>query len=346
MIATSDTAAGGIAPDAVAVGQGFRLAHLSDLHLASPLALSVGDMFSKRLVGYLSWQLRRRRIHRADVLRVLTEDLRGEGADHIVVTGDIVNISLVREFQAAATWLASLGPADRISVIPGNHDAYVRIGWEGSLAAWRPYMLSDGPPPGEGDEPNGGGARFPFLRRRGPIAVIGLSSAIPSAPGFALGRLGEAQLATAESMLRWLDPRDVFRVVLVHHPPVAPRGDGRKRLLDADAFAAMLVRAGCELVLHGHNHCTRFYELPGRDGPVPVIGVASASALPVDGHPPGQYHLYRIGRTVGGWQVDVEIRGIDIDLRVSAAARRRLTVERPRAAPPVSGLPAPVLRRT
>lgn len=157
MIATSDTAAGGIAPDAVAVGQGFRLAHLSDLHLASPLALSVGDMFSKRLVGYLSWQLRRRRIHRADVLRVLTEDLRGEGADHIVVTGDIVNISLVREFQAAATWLASLGPADRISVIPGNHDAYVRIGWEGSLAAWRPYMLSDGPPPGEGDEPNGGG---------------------------------------------------------------------------------------------------------------------------------------------------------------------------------------------
>src|SRR5512134_2558677 len=160
--------------------EAFCLAHLSDLHLASPLALSPGDMFNKRLVGYLSWQLRRRHIHRADVLRVLTADLRGGRPDHTVVTGDIVNISLAREFQAAAAWLASLGPADRVSVIPGNHDAYVRVGWERSWAAWHPYMTSDGAGPGRGGGAAGEDARFPFIRRRGPIAIVGLSSAIPS----------------------------------------------------------------------------------------------------------------------------------------------------------------------
>lgn len=323
-----DQAAGG-------TGDTFCLAHLSDLHLASPLALAAGDVFNKRLVGYLSWQLRRRRIHRSDVLRVLTADLLAARPDHIAVTGDVVNISLAAEFRAAADWFATLGPADKVTVIPGNHDAYVRVA-EGSWAAWRPYMTPDNAP-GEGGTPSAGDARFPFVRRRGPIALVGLSSAIPSAPGYALGRLGEAQLASAEQSLRRLGEAGAFRIVLIHHPPVSGRGDGRKRLIDADAFAQVLARAGGELVLHGHNHYGRFYDLPGRDGPVPVVGVASASALPVDGHPPGQYHLYRITRTADGWQVEVQVRGVDRALRVGEAERRRLAIMRVHAEPVTSG---------
>ena len=314
----------------------FCLAHLSDLHLASPLALAAGDMFNKRLVGYLSWQLRRRRIHRSDVLRVLTSDLLAARPDHIVVTGDIVNISLAAEFRAAADWLATLGPAHRVTVIPGNHDAYVRVTWQRSWAAWRRYMTSDDGP-AEGDASNGGDARFPFVRRRGSIALVGLSSAIPSAPGYALGRLGEPQLAAVERLLHQLGDIGAFRILLIHHPPVARRRHGRQRLLDADAFATMLARAGGELVLHGHNHFARFYDLPGRDGPVPIVGVASASALPVDGHPPGQYHLYRIVRTADGWEVEVEVRGVDRALHVGEAERRRLKIARLHTKPVISG---------
>ncbi len=301
----------------------------------SPLVLAAGDVFNKRLVGYLSWQLRRRRIHRSDVLKVLTDDLLSARPDHIVVTGDIVNISLAAEFKAAAEWLASLGPADRVSVIPGNHDAYVRVAWEGSWAAWKRYMTSDGAPDRSGG-PVGGDARFPFVRRRGPVALVGLTSAIPSGPGYALGRLGEAQLAAAERLLRSLGEDGAFRIVLIHHPPVARPGHRRKRLLDAAAFATMLARAGAELVLHGHNHFPSFCELAGRDGPVPVVGAASGSALPVDGHPPGQYHLYRIARAADGWDVEVEVRGVDGALRVDEAERRRLKIARLRADPVMS----------
>jgi 3',5'-cyclic AMP phosphodiesterase CpdA len=328
-----------VSPDAVEATSGrpsFCLAHLSDLHLASPLALAAGDVFNKRLVGYLSWKLRRRHIHRSDVLRVLTADLLAAGPDHIAVTGDIVNISLAAEFRAAADWLATLGPSHRVSVVPGNHDAYVPVSWERSCSAWRVYMTSDGAPD-EGRASPGENGPFPFIRRRGPIALVGLSSAIPSAPGFALGRVGEAQLAEVGQQLRRLGEAGAFRILLIHHPPVAGRGQRRQRLIDADAFAMMLARAGGEMVLHGHNHFARFYDLPGRDGPVPVVGVASASALPVDGHPPGQYHLYRIARTTGGWDVEVEVRGVDGALRVSEADRRRLTIARRHVDPAISG---------
>ena len=322
---------GSIPRDRVTANRTYCLAHLSDLHLASPLALASGDVFNKRIVGYLSWQLRRRRIHRSDVVRAMTADLLAAHPDHIAVTGDIVNISLATEFRAAAAWLATLGSTEQVTVVPGNHDAYVRVAWEGSLSTWRDHMTSDAsadvPPTPAGGEP------FPFVRQRGPIALVGLSSAIPSAPGFALGRIGELQLAAAEHQLRRLGDAGAFRIILLHHPPVARHGDGRKRLMDADAFAAVLARAGGELVLHGHNHVACFHDLPGRDGPVPVVGVASASALPVDGHPPGQYHLYRIARTADGWEVEVEVRGVDRALRVSEAERRRLTIARRHSAP-------------
>ena len=38
------------------------------------------------------------------------------------------------------------------------------------------------------------GAPFPFVRRRGPLALIGVSSAVPTPPLMATGRLGRAQL--------------------------------------------------------------------------------------------------------------------------------------------------------
>ncbi len=337
---THTTAGDPASPESMAANghrhDAFCLAHLSDLHLASPLVLAVGDVFTKRLVGYLSWQLRRRHIHRSDVLRVLTADMLAARPDHIAVTGDIVNISLAAEFRAAAEWLAALGPADRVSVVPGNHDAYVRGTWEGAWSAWRIYMSSDDAAESNGAQPGKDG-RFPFVRRRGPVALVGLSSAIPSAPGYALGRVGDAQLAAVERLLRGLGEAGAFRILLIHHPPIAGRGQRRQRLLDADAFAGVLARAGGEMVLHGHNHFARFYDLPGRDGPVPVVGVASASALPVDGHPPGQYHLYRIVRTADGWEVEVEVRGVDSELRVAEADRRRLTLARSHVCPAISG---------
>ena len=59
------------------------------------------------------------------MLDALVEDLQAQRPDHIAVTGDLVNISLVAEFAPARAWLESVGTPDHVTVVPGNHDAYV-----------------------------------------------------------------------------------------------------------------------------------------------------------------------------------------------------------------------------
>lgn len=284
----------------------FTLAHLSDPHVPPLPRAPFGALLNKRLLGYLSWRRRRDKVHLAEVLEHLTVDLRERAPDHTVVTGDLVNISLPEEFPAAARWLGRLGPPERVTVVPGNHDAYVAVPWEGSWHHWGDYMSSESG--GEGASPRRpeGFGDFPLVRRRGPLALVGTSSALPTAPGLATGRLGAEQRARLEALLRRLGEEGRFRVVLIHHPPADSRTKARKSLVDAPAFRELLGRVGAEMVLHGHDH--RFFEgeIAGPMGPVPVFGVPSASALSQGGKPAAHYQLYRIEAVPEGWRIEVE----------------------------------------
>jgi len=284
----------------------FTLAHLSDPHLSHWRVAGGRELAGKRVLGFLSWQLNRRRIHRAEVLELLVQDMLRQKPDHIAVTGDITNISLPQEFAAAARWLQRLGEPDRVTLVPGNHDAYVALPWAEGLGRWTPYMLGDGAAAPGNDVP----AEFPFLRRRDGVALVGVSSAEPMPYRSAGGRLGHAQLARLEAMLRALGAERLCRVVLIHHPPQPHTTATRKSLLDAAEFRSTLLRAGAELVLHGHTHRSHLDRLPVPGGHVPVLGVPSASALPHGGKPAARYQLLRIARDGTGWQVDVELRGL------------------------------------
>src|SRR5437763_16900738 len=102
------------------------------------------------------------------------------------MTGDVVKLAIESEFAPALTWLRSLGPPDRVTAIPGNHDAYVRATQHRFAEVFSDYL--------RGDDASKAGGTFPFLRRRGPLALIGLTSAVPTAPFMATGRFGRAQL--------------------------------------------------------------------------------------------------------------------------------------------------------
>ena len=169
--------------------------------------------------------------------------------DHIAVTGDLTHLGLPQEFREAATWLARLGKPEAITVVPGNHDAYVRESWRETFAQWSAYMRGDG-----AGETNGPDDAFPSLRIRREVALIGLSTARPSAPFLATGRLGERQLQRLDRMLAQTAGSGLFRVVLLHHPPAAHTVRWRKSLLDGAALRDVLARHGAELVLHGHAH--------------------------------------------------------------------------------------------
>src|ERR1700720_2286993 len=135
----------------------FTLAHLSDPHLAPLPAARLRDLAGKRAFGYLNWTRNRHKFHRRDVLDALVSDMQAQAPDHIAITGDLVNLALEAEFAPSRAWLESVGAPDRVTVIPGNHDAYVRITRHHFAQAWRNYVDSDASP--EGGEP------FPSLRR-------------------------------------------------------------------------------------------------------------------------------------------------------------------------------------
>ena len=278
----------------------MTLAHLSDPHLAEWSVENPVALLNKRLSGWLSWRLNRRRIHLTQVLDLMLADIADQGVDHVAVTGDLVNISLPREFENAAAWLRRLGTANKVTVIPGNHDAYVTVGQSDGIGRWRDYMTDlDWERAATATDP------FPFVRRIGKLALIGVSTAVPMPVFVAAGKLGEAQLAALRDILRQLGD-DVFRVVLIHHPPFPGGAYKRKALLDAGAFAEVVRDAGAELVLHGHTHVAGL----GHIGQTPVIGVPSASAVP-SGHKDGSaYNIYRIGEAESGWRIGVEVRGL------------------------------------
>ncbi len=291
----------------------FRLAHLSDPHLGPLPQAGLRALASKRVLGLLSWHLRRRHIHVGRSLEAVARDVAAQKFDHIAVTGDLANISLPQEFHLARAWLDALGPSDRVTVVPGNHDAYVGVDWATGLQQWAPFMTGD-----NGKEPRGP-QDFPFLRVRGPVAFVGLSTAQPSSPLTATGAVGPEQLAAAEKMLAQLKRDGLFRIVLIHHPPQEAAAAWRKRLRDAPAVRAMLGRVGAELVLHGHLHRSLLARIPGPAGDIPVMGVISASTDPQSHYGAGGYHALSIERQDGRWRLAVEIRRIELDAKTCRA---------------------------
>lgn len=269
------------------------LAHISDVHLAPLPALRPGELVGKRITGYVNWRIKRRRTLIGDGLVALVTHLREQAPDFTAVTGDLVNLALDAEFERAAGWLRSLGPEERVCVVPGNHDAYVKDGLDRGRRAWGGYMAGE----------TLDGAPFPYVRRIGELAIIGCSSAVATGPWIAAGLFDAPQ---AERLARWLatlGEAGLFRVVLIHHPPNVEARNARVGLWGAERFRQAIAEVGAELVLHGHTHRSSVHTLAGPGGEVPVIGVAAASAAQGTRgeEDPARYNLFRIERLAAGW---------------------------------------------
>ena len=302
---------------------GTVLAHMSDPHLPLPSGVPALAVLNKRLLSLLSWHTGRQRDHLKETLDRLVADLHRQDPDLIAVTGDLTNLGLDMEYRRARDWLDALGDPARVMVIPGNHDALVRGAWEQGAVHWRPYWQGDILQPDVS-------RAFPTLRRRGRLALIGVSSAIASPPGQAVGAVGEAQRARLAMILRHARNDHLCRVVLIHHPPLEGTVHHRKRLRDAAQLRALLADEGVELVLHGHSHKSHRQMLPTRDGPAPVIGVPSASSMR---HESGAYNLYRITQGAGGWEVTLTPRHLTAKGRMEAEHSTTLPLARSHAAP-------------
>lgn len=297
----------------------MRLAQLSDVHVDDLTGVRWTRFLNKRVTGLVNLIGARRHAHPRHMLEAAVASLAADPTiDHVVVTGDLTNLSLESEMAAARKMLEPLG--DKLSVIPGNHDVYTRGAerdrrFERFFGDW---MFGSSTP-----EPS---AEYPWLKRipartNGPdLVLLGFCSAVARAPLMATGVVSEAQLARLADLARGPElsdsstTRPVAKVALVHHN-MHPRGfrkDKMHGLTNRDAFLDALREAKVPLVLHGHTHTAQRHTLRG----VEVIG--SGSTTWASRHPDrtGRYNVYTFAAGPDGAHLaDVEVRHFDAERR-------------------------------
>ena len=270
----------------------FRIAHLSDLHHPITPVPTMMELAGKRLTGHINWTFGRGRKHQMAVLDGVLTDIARHQTDQIAVTGDLINLGLAAEYAPARLLLERLGPAQNVALVCGNHDAYIRRTADLIREHWGEWLLARRPQIG--------------VRKIGKIALIGLDSAVPTAPFLATGSLGRQQREALRTVLAECRSEGLVRVILIHHPPfsISPT----KRLTDGRFLRQILKEEGAELVLHGHTHHGTITSLAGRDGPVAVVGVPSASMG--GGHEPAGWNLLTLSGHGRDVVIDVERRAI------------------------------------
>ncbi len=292
----------------------MRIAHISDLHLLALDAAIPFRLFNKRLTGYANLRFRRKHIHRPELVGAIAEHLRKERVDHVCITGDVTNLALEVELQLVRRVIDDvLGlPKERVSIVPGNHDVYTK-GSERSrrfFHAFEPYLQSDLPELAT-SHPAG---PFPFVKLRGPVALIGLASAVSRPPFVAAGKLGKAQLEALAAILRHPEVKKRTPVVLQHHPLHNPPSKLKARLEgldDAETLAEKLSILPRGLLLHGHLH-RRVHGREGtREGEIAAVGATSASLVHESPMKMAGYNTYDIADdgaivAIGSQAIDAE----------------------------------------
>ena len=279
------------------------IAHITDVHLAPLRGFAPRYWNVKRGLGYANWMRKRCHAHLSHALESIVADMLAQAPDHIAVGGDLCNIGLPQEHIIGLRWLQSLGPPERVSVVPGNHDIYCSVGGDPGVQRWAAYMTSDA----LGARLAAGATDFPFVRVIGSVALIAVNSAVPTPPAMAWGVVGEQQRQLLGDALARARDAGLFRLVMIHHPPLPGQASPGRALKDAEALQHVLSKHGAELVIHGHNHLDMLTWLEGRIGPHPhcrhAVGVAgphlqerAAGALQSVPHQPREQLGHRADR--------------------------------------------------
>lgn len=269
----------------------MRLAHCSDLHLLSHDGAGLGTLMNKRWIGAANLMTNRSRHYHVAAFEQMVDDMNALGIEHVLCTGDVTNLALPQEFEFARRKFDKLaGGPTNVTVLPGNHDAYVAEGIEHFAQVFDEYHRADA-----GWEWPEGTSRWPIVRVRGELALIGLSTSRATPWFTAYGIVGDEQLERLGHVLA--DPRLVgkARVVAIHHPPAGRRAQSKIRgLRDHAAFAKVIEAAGADLIVHGHEHRDMTEVLAGPGGPISVRGVASGTYEHDKPERTARYRIYEI----------------------------------------------------
>lgn len=183
--------------------------------------------------------------------------------DALVVTGDLTDMGFRQEFKVAQRLISRMN-AERVMVLPGNHDAR-NVGdmhFEELFGARSTELILPG------------------------VRLLGLDSSEPDLDG---GRIGRERY-------RWIEERfsnpDEFKIVCLHHHLLPVPGTGRERniVYDAGDLLRVLTSCGCDMVLCGHKHVPHVWRLED----MVVVNAGTACSYRLRGKTQASYNIIEI----------------------------------------------------
>lgn len=203
--------------------------------------------------------------------------------DLTLLSGDLTMRARRGELAAARKFVAAL-PEPRL-LIPGNHDIpALNQPFERFVHPFRRYQDTFG------------GSLEPEYQVPG-LHVVGLNStrAFGFHADWSEGRLHAGQLQLAE--LRFQNGPPALRVLMLHHPLLAPEGHGRAVVHPLAGLLAMVGRQQVDLVLCGHFHRSHLATFGADESWHAIVSqAATVCSTRLQGEPQG-FHEIRVSGT-------------------------------------------------
>ena len=297
-----------------------KFAHITDIHLPNLSFPSLSGLSLKQVLGLLNWYRSRRHLHRQTALDMIKADLLKQNAPHLIVSGDLVNLGLASEFNAGLKWLQTLGTAEQVSFVPGNHDYYGAKEPFDLNSPYIDYMRSDATGASLGGT---SGPDEPFVRVYNQIAFIGINSAIPTPLFKAYGTVSDTNLNQLGKILQKAKAHGFYRCIIVHHPPLFGLTSRSRAMTNDEDFSKTLKQFGAEMVLYGHNHLQNYTCFFTPDGPCHVIGTPSASIAKSGPYDLARYNLFSVEKQGQEWKTSITGRGLEPKLEQVVTIEQR-----------------------
>ena len=200
----------------------------------------------------------------------------------VAISGDFTQRARHAEFAEARRFLARI--AQPILLIPGNHDVpfYNLVArFLTPFGKYNHYLAPAGLP----------SAFFHDHK----LAVLGLNTARSFTRKN--GRVSIDQIAQIGRVFRDL-PREIFKVLVTHHPLGLPTGASSLELAGRSRLAlAAIAEAGIQLLLSGHHHRALTGELAtevGGDGSILIVHAGTAISPRIRGAEGNSYNVIDI----------------------------------------------------
>ncbi|MFA6598946.1 MAG: metallophosphoesterase [Ignavibacteriaceae bacterium] len=251
----------------VSDSRGYKLIHISDPHLSR-------QYYREHIKAF----------------KILLETALKAGADHILITGDIISTADPDDFYLAREIFARFGLLDsqKLTVVPGNHDIFggphravdvlgfpqqiSNIDYDKHLKLFCDAFAEtfDGVTTLVND------ALFPFVKQTGPFSILGLNSIPPwslwNNPLGSNGSLSDEQVASLKAVIEsTISLGDTLLVAMHHHfhdlnDETVQNKLWKKieqktmKMKKRKSIIKMFKKLNVAYVLHGHVHQNELYE--------------------------------------------------------------------------------------